>query len=117
MNFTEAAETHEAWKTKLSAYIDDPDGSLTWSAVADDTACDLGKWILARAAKCGGEKAYVELKGWHSMFHAAAADAIRMAGSGERASEAGLISSIDAFELASRKVVGLIVRMKALHSA
>ena len=117
MNFTEAAEAHETWKVKLSAYIVDPDGSLTWSIVADDTACDLGKWIVERAARYGGEKTYRELKGWHSMFHLTAADAIRMAGSGEPASKEGLISSIDAFELASRKVVSHIIRMKALHSA
>jgi len=113
MDFDDAMEAHSAWKASLFAYIRNPDGSLTHSAVTDDTACDLGKWIYGDATTAyRRDMEFVELKVAHALFHLEAAKVLWKVNHGEETSEEILVGSRSPYAIASDEVVGHILRMK-----
>jgi hypothetical protein len=116
MDFDEALKAHVAWKMSLSAYVRDPDGSLRLTTVTDETACDLGKWILGEAATLYGQDgAYAELKASHTAFHRAAAQLVRKAHAGEDVFQETLLGSGSDYALSSSEVVRHLIGMKMNH--
>jgi len=117
MNLDEALRAHVEWKMRLSAYVRDPDGSLRLSTVTDDTACDLGKWILGEAATLySQDEAYAELKASHTAFHRAAAQLIRRVHGGEEVFQETLLGSGSGYALSSSEVVRHLIGMKVSYS-
>ena len=113
MDFDDAIEAHGAWKASLFAYIGDPDGSLTHSAVTDDTACNLGRWIYGDATTAyRRDMEFVELKIAHAQFHLEAAKVLWKVNHGEETSQEILVGSRSAYAIASDEVVSRILRMK-----
>jgi len=112
MDFDQAIAAHSAWKTKLKAYLNKPDGSLKPADIQSDRKCPLGQWIHGEAAQWIGNAAYSELKMQHARFHAAAAALVRKADAGQPVSEELALGSESDFTKTTSAVVAAIVRMR-----
>ncbi len=113
MDFDEAIAAHSQWKTKLSAYLTNPDGSLDAATVSLDTKCPLGQWIAGDGLKHSALPEYARLKTEHTRFHKAAGEVVRKASSGQKVSEDIAIGGISEFCKASSGVVLAIMAIKA----
>ena len=112
MNFDDAIKAHSAWKMKLSKYLANPDKSLKAEDVAQDSKCDLGKWIHGEAIQFNQLPEYSALKLEHANFHKAAADVIRKADSGQSTSEDTQLGGSSPFAKASSAVVTAIMAIR-----
>ncbi len=112
VDFEKAILAHRHWKEKLNGYLAKPDGSLSASEVAEDTRCELGKWIHAEGKKMARLPEYEHLKTEHARFHQAAADVIRKADSGANLSGETALGGHSAFSVASTAVVRAIMALR-----
>lgn len=112
MDFDQAIAAHSSWKSKLRAYLAKPDRSLTPSEVAQDSKCELGKWIVSEGSTFASLPEFTTLRSEHSRFHKAAADIIRHADSGRNISEEIALGSKSEFSSASSAVVSAIMAIK-----
>jgi methyl-accepting chemotaxis protein len=117
MNFDQVIASHSQWKSKLSAYLRNPDRSLQPSDVSADNKCELGKWIAADGAKLANEPEFSTLKAEHTRFHKAAADIIRRANSGEKVAEETVLGATSEFLSCSTNVVQALMHIKSKHKS
>jgi len=110
MDKNEAIRAHTEWKKGLSAYLKNPNGSLSPSEVDRADACDLGRWIDGEGeAQFPTDMAFRHLRQAHSLFHSRAADIVRRANDGERVSAgAALGSHSDCADASSEVVTSLM---------
>lgn len=115
LDFDAAIKAHVAWKTRLSNYIENPDGSITQSDIKPDHLCVLGKWIYSCPVELESDKDFIELKEVHRKFHICAAGILRRADLGEKMDkELSLFAGSEYAEL-SDQVVSLIMKMRRNH--
>jgi len=112
MDFDEAIRAHSAWKTKLSGYLKNPDGSLKPADIQPDNKCPLGQWIYGEGCKHSAIPEYGTLKTEHARFHKAAAEVVKKADSGQSTAEDTAIGSKSEFGVASSAVVTAIMVIK-----
>ena len=112
MDFDQAIAAHSAWKSKLKAYLNKPDGSLKAADIQSDQECLLGQWIHGEAKQWIGNAAYTELKMQHAAFHAAAAELVRKADAGQSVNEELALGAGSDFDKTTSAVVSAIVRMR-----
>lgn len=112
MNFDEAIGAHSTWKTKLSKYLQKPDGSLHAADIGPDDKCELGKWIAAEGNKLSKLPEFRSLKQEHTRFHKAAADVVRRADAGENVKDDVVLGAHSEFGGASSAVVQALMHMK-----
>lgn len=112
MNFDDAIRAHSAWKTKLSAYLNNPDGSLKPEEIEPDNACALGQWIHEEGIAHSGDSDYQELKKIHANFHKAAAEVVRRADSGEAVAEDVALGATSDFAKHSSAIVSGIMKLR-----
>lgn len=113
MDFDQAITSHVRWKSKLTAYIKHPDHSLNPSEIAREDHCDLGKWIRSEGQKFSRLPEFSRLVADHSRFHAAAADVVRKADTGQQVTEDIALGSKSDYAAASNAVVTSLMRMKS----
>ena len=87
MEFDQAIAAHASWKSKLSKYLANPDGSLQPTEIAKDDRCELGKWIAGEGKKFANLPEYAIVKSDHARFHKVAAGIVQRANEGQRVSE------------------------------
>jgi hypothetical protein len=112
MDFDMAVAAHSQWKRKLRDYLAKHDGSLHPNEVSLDDNCELGQWIYGEGAMYSALPEFTRLKYEHARFHAAAAEIVRKANSGESAIEEVQHCSNSEFSTASAAVVIALVSMK-----
>jgi Chemoreceptor zinc-binding domain len=112
MNFDQAVSAHVQWKSKLATYIAKPDHSLNADTVAKDNECDLGKWLHGEGRKYAKLSEFQKLVTDHARFHVAAADVVRKANAGQKASEEVALGSKSEYAAASNAVVTSLMHMK-----
>ena len=112
MNFDQAIAAHSAWKSKLKAYLNKPDGSLKPADIQSDQKCPLGQWIYGEGKHLAGLTAYAELKAQHAKFHAATAALVRKADAGQSVSEELALGAKSDFSTTTSAVISAIVRMR-----
>jgi methyl-accepting chemotaxis protein len=112
MNFDQAISAHVQWKSKLAAYIAKPDHSLHAEIIAKDDQCELGKWIHGEGQKVAKMPDFQKLVADHARFHAAAADVVRKADAGQKASEEVALGAKSSYAAASNSVVTALMHMK-----
>jgi methyl-accepting chemotaxis protein len=79
-----AIAAHRAWRERLRQYIEaDGQGTLTEVEVADDGACQLGKWLFSVGRDFDLLQEYSQLVEQHRNFHAMAAEIVRLQNSGQ----------------------------------
>ena len=68
-SFGEAKSKHLAWRKRLEEYID-AKAQIDEAAAADDTRCDLGRWIYGGGSKNYGDLPQMQaLQREHRAFH------------------------------------------------
>jgi Chemoreceptor zinc-binding domain len=112
MNFDQAISAHVQWKSKLATYIAKPDHSLNAETIAKDDQCELGKWIHGEGQKFARLADFQKLVADPARFHAAAADVVRKADSGQKASEEIALGAKSPYAAASNAVVSSLMHMK-----
>lgn len=112
MNFDDAIRAHSAWKTRLSAYLRNPDGSLHGADVCADNRCELGKWLVSAPPAVSVTPEFRMLKLSHTAFHKAAGAVVDLANSGKPTSEMTALGGSSAFATSSREVVQHIMTIK-----
>ncbi|HEY1809034.1 MAG TPA: methyl-accepting chemotaxis protein [Acidobacteriaceae bacterium] len=117
MNFDRSIEAHVRWKSKLARYIARPDHSLDPATAAQDSSCDLGKWLHGEGRRFGGTPEYARLLAEHTRFHRAAGDIIRRADTGQQVSEDVALGGQSEFAQASGAVIGCLMKAKSIFAA
>jgi hypothetical protein len=112
MDFDQAVATHSKWKRRLRDYLFKHDGSLHPNEVSLDHKCELGEWIYGEGAAYSALPEFTRLKYEHARFHAAAAEIVRKANSGDPATEEVQPCSSSEFSTASAAVVIALMSMK-----
>ena len=112
MDFDQAVATHSHWKRKLRDYLAKHDGSLRPNEVSLDHKCELGQWIYGDGASYSALPEYTRLKYEHARFHAAAAEIVRKANSGEFPTDEVQPCSSSEFSTASAAVIIALMSMK-----
>jgi hypothetical protein len=108
IDFDVAIRAHSFWKKKLSAYLQNPDGTLDPS----DLKCPLGMWISSAEKQLQQLPEFVTLKHEHTKFHKCATQIIDMADTGEDINEEIALGVKSAFALASNDVVIAIMAIR-----
>jgi len=83
VNLSEAAKSHQAWRSTLTSYLVNPNQSLDPADLASGTKCALGQWLIARSHKYSARPDFSRVLAEHARFHRAAADLVRRADSGQ----------------------------------
>jgi len=117
LNFEQAIEAHARWKSKLQKYIAQPDHSLDPVKTAQDSLCDLGKWLHGAGKKHSQLAEFGQLLSDHARFHRAAGDIIRRADIGERLGEEVALGGRSEYAQASTAVVSALMKIKSLVTA
>jgi methyl-accepting chemotaxis protein len=112
MDFDGAILAHVEWKTKLRAYMTKSDGSLKSSMVAQDSQCNLGKWIYSDGIKYSALPAYQELKAEHAKFHKSAAKIVDLVNAGKLADAEAKTKAGSEFKILSTNCVALIMKLR-----
>ena len=112
MDFDHAIAAHSAWKSKLKAYLKNPDHSLKAADIEADNNCLLGSGSMAKARNGVPRRAIPGLKTEHARFHVAAAAIVRKADAGQPVSEEVALGSQSNFTNASAAVVRAIMQIK-----
>ena len=112
MNIDEALMAHTRWKRKLREDLSRPGNVLRPNDVSFDHKCELGDWIYGEGAGYSALPEYTKLKYEHARFHAAAAEIVRKANSGEVAIEDMQPCANSNFSTASSAVVIALMSMK-----
>jgi len=112
MDFDGAIAAHTAWKSKLRAYLGNPDRSLNAAQIGLDDQCTLGQWLHGEGKKYSSDAEFAELKKEHANFHLAAADLVKRADLGESVSEQATLGANSPYVKLSSHVVQLIVKIK-----
>lgn len=108
MNSDDAIRAHALWKTKLSAYLSHPDGSLKAVDVGLDDRCELGKWLHSQDAQHSKVPEIAALRATHADFHRATATAIRKIDAGQALDISKLTGPGSDFANLSLKIVSQI---------
>jgi methyl-accepting chemotaxis protein len=116
MDFDQSIEAHVRWKSKLTAYLKHPDHSLDPAATAQDSACDLGKWLHGEGRRFAQTSEFTRLVSDHARFHRAAGDVIRRADSGQQVSEDLALGGRSEFAQASGAVVASLMQAKTVFA-
>jgi methyl-accepting chemotaxis protein len=112
MDFDQAIKLHVAWKTKLSAYVANPDRSLKAAEISVDDRCELGKWLHGEGMKYASLPEFAKLVADHARFHTAAADVVRKADAGRDVNPEIALGAKSSYAAASNAVVTALMRMK-----
>ena len=112
MDFDMAVAAHSQWKRRLRDYLAKHDGSLHPNEVSLDHNCELGQWIYGEGASYSALPEYTRLKYEHARFHAAAAEIVRKANSGDSATDEIQPCSASEFSTSSTAVVMALMSMK-----
>jgi methyl-accepting chemotaxis protein len=112
MDFDGAIAAHSAWKAKLSAYLRNPDKSLSAATIGMDNQCALGQWLHGEGQKYSSDAEFADLQKEHANFHRAASDLVRRADLGEKVSEEASLGANSPYVKLSSHVVQLIVKVK-----
>ena len=108
MKIEDAIMAHARWKTRLTGYLGNPDGSISIQDLGADNRCELGKWIHGEAAQAVPPADLAPLKAAHAKFHRAAAEVVRKVDSGTADGSDALIGFKSEFGSASLAVVNLL---------
>lgn len=111
MKTEDAILAHARWKTRLTGYLNKPDGSINISELEVDNRCELGKWIHGEAAQKVSAADLAQLKTAHAKFHRAAADIVRKVDAGAPVNQDAMLGFKSDFGAASLAVVN---HLKAL---
>ena len=112
MDFDQAVASHSLWKRRLRDYLFKHDGSLHPDEVSLDHNCELGQWIYGEGAMYSALPEFTRLKYEHARFHAAAAEIVRKANSGDLAIEEVQPCANTDFSNASAAVILALMSMK-----
>jgi hypothetical protein len=85
---------------------------LNPAVVADDKACELGKWLICDGRAHSSLPEYTNLITDHARFYKAASEVIRKADSGQNVTEEVVIGGKSEFAAASTGVVQAIMSLK-----
>ena len=111
MKVEDAILAHARWKTRLTSYLNQPDGSINVMDLGADNRCELGKWIHGEATHSIPAADLAQLKAAHAKFHRAAADVVRKVDAGAAVDQNGMLGFQSEFGAASLAVVN---HLKAL---
>lgn len=107
MNFDEAIRVHLLWKVNL-AWLLEGERGLDLTMLADDNACELGRWIQNEGRTYSECPAYSELVREHADFHRVASHVARLVAADRREEAEQLMSNQGAFTQASDRIVKAI---------
>ncbi len=82
MNFSAAIQAHANWKLRLYAACHGSPDAIDMHTLAQDNACELGKWLHGDGQRYVSEAQFGELRSAHAAFHRSAAS-IGDSGEGE----------------------------------
>jgi hypothetical protein len=111
MKVEDAIMAHARWKTRLTGYLNNPDGSISTAELGVDNHCELGKWIHGEASRTVPVAELSALKVGHAKFHRAAADVVRKVDAGAVVDQNAMLGFQSEFGAASLAVVN---QLKAL---
>ncbi len=111
MDFEKAIRAHVQWKSKLIAYIANPNHSVNAATVAKDDSCELGKWIHGEGQKHSKSPEFAKLVTDHARFHSAAADIVRKADAGQHVSQEVALGAKSDYASASTAVISELMRL------
>ncbi|HEX3987152.1 MAG TPA: methyl-accepting chemotaxis protein [Acidobacteriaceae bacterium] len=116
MDFDRCIAVHVRWKSKLASYLKHPDRSLDAATTAQDSGCDLGKWLYGEGRRHAQSPEFSHLVAEHARFHRAAGDVIRRADSGQKVAEDVALGGHSEFAQASTSVVGSLMQARTLFA-
>jgi chemoreceptor zinc-binding protein len=105
IDYDNAIAAHSAWKRKLTAYLQKPDGSLKVSEVAADNKCVLGQWIYGEGLQWAKLPAYIELRNEHSRFHKVVGDIVNKITAGNKDAASAMLGSKGDYAQTTTRVI------------
>lgn len=117
MNFSAAIQAHSNWKLRLyAACHGSPSDAIDVHTLAQDNACELGKWLYGTGQQYASDAKFGELKTAHAAFHRSAASIAKMVEGGKRTEAEALLSSPESeYCKLSVSVVGFLMGFKTRH--
>lgn len=83
MNLSSMLRAHAEWVAHLRETLYG-DGVFNRTLVADDEACELGRWLKRIEPRCAGSAEYLAARQAHAGFHRRAAHCMELIGTGRR---------------------------------
>jgi hypothetical protein len=108
-----AIAAHGRWKKRLSDAVTNGKSEFTVEVVRDDSACELGKWLLALPQNQLRSSHQAQVSRLHREFHATAAEILRLALRGARQEAAIRMEFGNDYTLASGKLILALQAWKA----
>ncbi len=86
LDFYRAIDFQRRWRLRLAAYVrGETRARVSWREISRDDQCELGRWLVdAAAGQPRHDQLLRRLREQHAALHAAAADVVRLADSGQR---------------------------------
>jgi methyl-accepting chemotaxis protein len=114
VNFDDAIQVHAAWKARLAAYIESPDGRLQSSEIGADNRCQLGQWLHGEAEQeFSSLPEYQALISEHTRFHRLAGKIVDRVNSGEPVNAVAILGGASEYATASLNVAKAILDLRA----
>ncbi len=117
MNFTAAIRAHANWRLRFSTYCQSNQKETADNqTLAQDNACELGKWLYGEGKKYSSDPHFRELIRIHALFHRSAAEIAAMAQSGRRKEAEALLNSNESqYTKTSIQVVGTLMKLRTQY--
>ncbi len=111
-----AIKAHTDWKIRIQSLINTKStDDISLYDISRDDQCELGKWIKALDKEQGHTYALSCLRNFHREFHAAAANAMEHAQSGDDEQAQAIING--EYARLSREVVKSLLAMNKLSNS
>jgi len=112
LNFRTAIESHQKWKARLQAVIDDNHSEhLSVAVVSRDDQCALGKWIHGVGGRrFGSDDLFQRLNKDHAHFHTCTGTVLALAQTGKKTEAQANLRSGD-YARASQDVILALAQM------
>ena len=115
-----AIRSHERWKVKLSASIENGTVSADAFDVGKDDICDFGRWLYGSTIPKDEryDPNYIIVRFLHSKFHECAGKVVYLLSEGKKAEAGALMASYGEYTKISDQLVATMVEWKeSVHRA
>lgn len=111
--FDEAIAVHLNWKRHLRDCLDGSAKCPNAEQAANDSLCDLGRWLFGEGSQFANLPAYEELRQHHARFHQESAKILRLIADGKLEEAEQMLLDDGPFLESSAEVVGAIGRLRS----
>jgi hypothetical protein len=113
MDLTTAIAAHIKWKIRLLQCINGQEEPPKATEVAQDGACDLGKWLLGAGMQYERLASFRETKSAHAAFHLRAAEVVTALEMGDKRQAEAMLHAETPYSVASDAVVLALTKLRA----